>query len=100
MFGLTLELIEWMTQGEKNGSESPASVRGKCRIAVLFRHLEGATRHIDPLPEGTRPRDDNGEEEIGLSYEVIQFATSEQIAGHPSESITFTAMAEAGAGDH
>ena len=83
LLGLTLDLIEWMAQRKKNGAEAAAGECGKCRVAVLFRHLEGATRRIDPLPERSRPRDHDREAEIGPCPKVSQSATLEQIAGHP-----------------
>ena len=99
VLGLTLDLIEWMAQGKKNGIESAAAMCSKRRIAVLFRHLEGTTRRIDSLPERSCPRDHDREEEIGPSPKLIQSATFEQIAGHLSESITFVVVAEVAAGD-
>src|SRR5262249_23287476 len=65
--GFALDLIQWMAQGEKNGTQSPAGMRGKCRIAVVSRHLEGATYWIDSLCERPCPGNHNREKEIGSS---------------------------------
>ena len=43
VLAFALELIEWMAQGKKNGAETSGGERGICRVAVLFRHLEGTT---------------------------------------------------------
>src|SRR5262249_32020776 len=59
VLGLKLDLIEWMAQGEKNGTESTAAHCSKCRIAVLFRHLEGTTRWIYRFPERSYPWNHN-----------------------------------------
>jgi hypothetical protein len=61
VLGLTLDLIEGVTQGKKNGNDSAAGMCGKCRVAMLFRRLEGVTCRIDPLPEWPCPRDYNRE---------------------------------------
>ena len=100
MLGLTLDPIQWMAQSKKKRSESTAGVCSKCRVAVLFRHLEGTARRIDPFLERSGPRDQTRKKEIGPSPKLIQSATFEQIAAHLSESITFIVVTEAGAGDH
>src|SRR5215510_9539993 len=88
-----------MAQCEKNGTESTAAHGSKCRVAVLFRQLEGTARRIDPFPQRSCPRNDNREDEIGPSPEVLQSVTFKQIAGHLCESVTFIVVAEPGAGD-
>src|SRR6516165_12337030 len=49
VLGFALELVEWMALGKKNGAETAGGERGICRVAVLFRHLEGTTRRFDAL---------------------------------------------------
>src|SRR5215831_19148370 len=100
MLDLTLDVIEWMARGKKNGTESAAADCSKCRVAVLFRHLEGATRGINPLRERPCPREQSREEEIGPSPKMIPLATFEQIAGHPSKPISLIVLTEADAGDY
>jgi hypothetical protein len=36
VLGLTLDLIEGVTQGKKNGNDSAAGMCGKCWVAMLF----------------------------------------------------------------
>src|SRR5262245_60845870 len=43
VLGFALELVEWMAQCKKNGTETAGAECGKCRVAVIFRHLEGTT---------------------------------------------------------
>src|SRR5262245_11888919 len=50
VLGFALELVEWMAQCDENGTETARSECGICRLAVIFRHLEGTTRGIDALP--------------------------------------------------
>src|SRR5262249_18633516 len=40
VLGFALELVEWMAQCKKNGTETAGGECGKCRVAVIFRHLE------------------------------------------------------------
>src|SRR6516225_1205978 len=100
MLGLTLDLIERTTNRQKNGTESAARVCRKCWVAMVFRHLEGTARRVDPFSKRPSPRDHNSEEKISASPKVIQSATFEQIASHLSESIPLIVVAEPGAGDH
>src|SRR6516225_9463221 len=100
VLGLILDSLQLMTQGKKKGSESAAGVSRKCRVTVLFCHLEGTARRVDPFSERSCPRDQTREEEIGSSPKVLQSATFEQIARHLSKAITFIVVAKAGAGDH
>jgi hypothetical protein len=43
VLGFALELVEWMAQCKKNGTETAGGECGKCWVAVIFRHLEGTT---------------------------------------------------------
>src|SRR5262245_15000726 len=43
VLGFALELVEWMARCKKNGAETAGGERGICRVAVIFRHLEGTT---------------------------------------------------------
>src|SRR4029453_7672769 len=98
LLGFAPDLIEWMARGEKTGSEIPASVGSKRRVALLVRHLNGTTRRIDALPHRPGPRDNEREDRIGLSSEALQPAAFGQVAGHLCESITCIVIAEAAAG--
>src|SRR5262245_55830818 len=100
VLGFALELIEWIPQGKKNGAETAGGECGICRVAVLFRHLEGTTCRINALSERSCPRNHNHEGDIGSCSKVRQSATFEQITGQLSKSIAFNVLAEAGAGDH
>src|SRR5262249_32982697 len=75
---LTLDLVEGMAQGEKDGGETARGDGGIRRVAVLLRHLEGTARRIDGFPERSRPGDPGREAEIGPPPEARPSATFEQ----------------------
>src|SRR5262249_28286486 len=41
LLGLTLDLVEWMVASKEKRNKGTAPHYCKCRITVLFRHLEG-----------------------------------------------------------